>query len=134
MLTLQFVPYADIEDLGSARRVKKLLDLVKENKIVLMEGRLKKEEEADLIAITMEEVGDKFKGIELATLDMERKDKNFFRGFRDGLANAILGDRKGFTVIGPATIVKEIKKDPDKIQLFTDEKGLKAIRRKRKKR
>ena len=127
MLTLQFIPYADMEDLGSARRVKKILDLVKENKIVLLEGRLKNEEEADLIAITMEEVGDKFKGIELAVINPDSKDKNFLRSFRDGIANALLGDRKGFTVIGPASIVKEIKKDPDKIQLFTAER---KVRRK----
>ena len=51
MLTLHFVPYSLIEELGSARRVKKILDIVKEDKIVLLEGRLKKEEETDLIAI-----------------------------------------------------------------------------------
>ena len=28
-LTLQFIPYMDIEDLGSARRVNKLIDIVK---------------------------------------------------------------------------------------------------------
>ena len=44
MVTFQFVPYHEIEDLGSARRVKKLIDIVKQNKIVLLEGRLKKEE------------------------------------------------------------------------------------------
>ena len=40
---------------------------------------------------------------------------------RHGFVGALLGDRKGFTVIGPATIVKQIKKDPDKIELFTKE-------------
>ena len=66
MLTLRFVPYAEIEYLTSARRVHKLLDIVKENKIVLLEGRLKKEEETDLIEITMENIDESFKGIELA--------------------------------------------------------------------
>ena len=33
----------------------------------------------------------------------------------------LLGDRQGLTVIGPATIVKEIKKDPNKIELLTKE-------------
>ena len=42
MLTLHFIPYTEIEELGSARRVKKILDIAKENKIVLLEGRLKK--------------------------------------------------------------------------------------------
>ena len=49
MLTLQFVPYSEIEDLNSNERVDKLLDLVREEKIVLMQGRLKPEEETLLI-------------------------------------------------------------------------------------
>jgi len=119
MITLQFVPYSEIEDLGSARRVKKLLDLAKENKIVLLEGRLKKEEETDLIEITMEEIDDKFKGIELAVINPEQKDAQLFKKIKQGILSALLGDRQGFTIIGPAAIIKEIKKDPGKIQLFT---------------
>ncbi len=119
MLTLQFVPYTEIEDLGSARRVNKLIDIVKQNKIVLLEGRLKKEEETDLIAITMEEIDAKFKGIELAVINPEKKDKTFFKGIKRGITSALLGDRQGFTIIGPATVIKQIKKDPDKIELFT---------------
>ncbi|MBW2978082.1 DUF2073 domain-containing protein [Candidatus Woesearchaeota archaeon] len=119
MLTLQFVPYTEIEDLGSARRVKKLIDIVKENKIVLLEGRLKKEEETDLIAIAMEEVDNRFKGIELAILNPEKKSQNIFRSFKSSVVNVLLGNRTGLTIIGPASIVKEIKKNPDKIELFT---------------
>ena len=60
MVTFQFVQYQDVEKLGSAMRVNKLLNIVKENKIVLMEGRLTKQEEADLIEITMQEISPKF--------------------------------------------------------------------------
>lgn len=118
-LTLQFIPYNEIESLGSARRVKKLLDIAKENKIILLEGRLKKEEETDLIAITMEEIDAKFKGIELAVINPSSKDKSFFKRIKSNVVNTMLGNRVGFTIIGPATIVKEIKKNPDKIELFT---------------
>ena len=129
MLTLQFVPYSDIEELGPARRVKKLLDIAKENKIVLLEGRLKKEEEADLIAITMEEIDDKFKGIELAVINHQKKDQSFFKSMKSGMVNMLLGDRQGFTIIGPATVVKEIKKDQNKIQLYTKETKAKKKKR-----
>src|SRR3989338_3913690 len=121
MLTLQFIPYTEIEGLGSARRVKKLIDLVKDNKIILLEGRLKKEEEADLIAITMEEITDQFRGIELATFDPESKDKNLLNMFKDNIFSLLLGNRRGMTIIGPASVVKEIKKDPNKIELLTTE-------------
>ena len=118
-LTLQFIPYTEIEELGPARRVNKLLDIAKQNRIVLLEGRLKKEEEKDLIAITMEEINDKFKGIELAVINPQKKDAGFFKNIKSGMVNMLLGDRQGFTIIGPATVVKQIKKDPDKIELFT---------------
>ena len=118
-LVLQFVPYSEIEELGPARRVNKLLDMAKENKIVLLEGRLKEEEEKDLIEITMEEINNKFKGIELAVINPKKKEGGFFKNIKSAVINGLLGDRMGFTIIGPATIVKQIKKDPDKIELFT---------------
>jgi len=114
-----------MEGLGSARRVKKIIDIVKENKIVLLEGRLKKEEETDLIAITMEEIDKKFKGVELAVINPQQKDPDFLKKVKTGFANILLGDRQGFTIVGPATVIKEIKKDPDKIELFTQDAKVK---------
>ena len=44
MLTLQFIPYSDIAELSPDARVKKILSIVKDDKILVMEGRLKKTE------------------------------------------------------------------------------------------
>ncbi|MBN1502258.1 DUF2073 domain-containing protein [Candidatus Woesearchaeota archaeon] len=121
MLTLQFVPYSEIENLNSSKRIKKILSLVKEETIVLLEGRLQKEEETELIQKTMEEIDDKFKGIEIGVIYPEVKDTVFWRKIQRRMIRLLLGNREGFTVIGPATIVKEIKRDPDKIQLLTEE-------------
>lgn len=120
-LTLQFVPHVEIESLSSLGRIRKLLNAVKEDKIVLLEGRLKKEEEAELIKTTMEEINADFKGIELAVIYPESQNAAFFQKMRQGFINALLGDRQGLTILGPASIVKEIKKDPNKIQLFTSD-------------
>ncbi len=126
MLTLQFIPHADIESLPSSERVGKLLKVVKENKIILLEGKLRPAEEAELIRRTMEEIDDSFKGIEISPLNVHRKeDQAFFRKVRTLLISLLLGDRQGLTIIGPATIVKEIKADPDKIQLLTEDLGAK---------
>ena len=130
MLTLQFVPYTEIEPLGSARRVKKLLDLVKDDKIVLLEGRMRKEEETDLIEITMEEIDDRFKGIELAVINPDTKGGAFLGNIKKGVVNMLLGNRTGFTIIGPASVVKQIKQDPDKIQLYTQDTNGKTKRKK----
>ena len=124
-LTLSFIPYSEIEDLGSAKRVHKILELVKQNKVVVLEGRLKKEEEADLIEITMESIGKKFKGIELAVINPDKKYEGF-DGLRKGFMKVLMGDRVGLTIVGPAAVVKKIKKNPNKIELLT-----KTTRRKR---
>ncbi|MBI4980931.1 DUF2073 domain-containing protein [Candidatus Woesearchaeota archaeon] len=122
MVTFQFVPYPDIENLSSAKRINKLLNIVKENKIVLMEGRLKKEEEADLIEITMEEISGKFKGIEISVVYPDKDKGDFLQKLRGTMAGVLLGDREGMTIIGPASMVKKIEKNPNKIELFMRDK------------
>jgi|TARA_Y100000310_G_scaffold345221_1_gene462829 hypothetical protein len=111
--------YSEIENLNSSNRIKKILDIVKENKIVLLEGKLKKEEEASLIQATMEEINNKFKGIELSAFDYAKGEEVFINKLRKNFARFLLGHRNGMTIIGPASIVKEIKKDPNKIELLT---------------
>ena len=133
MLTLQIVPYAQIENLSSLGKIRKLLNITKENKIVLLQGRLTKEEEAELIKTTMEEINKDFKGVELATLDTQKTKSTALAGFKEGIANILLGNRQGLTIIGPANIVKEIKKDPKKIELFTKDIKAKPKNRSRKK-
>lgn len=121
MVTLSFVPYSEIEGLSSVGRIRKLLNIAKENKIILLQGRLNKEEETELIKATMEEINKDFKGIELAVIDQQPSQAAGFQRFRNSIFGMLLGNRQGMTIIGPASIVKEIKKDPDKIELFTQE-------------
>lgn len=118
-LTLRFVPYADIESLETDGKINHLLSIVKEKNIVLMEGRLKPEEETVLIQRTMEEISKKFKGVELCTIYPEDKNLAFFKKMKKNFASMILGNREGLTIIGPASVIKEIRRDPNKIQLFT---------------
>lgn len=129
MLTLQFVPYEEIEGLDSNERIKKLLSSVKEDKIVVLEGRLKKEEEAELIRRTMEEITERFKGIELSVVyPPKKKGTTLGKTIRNNITGMLLGERQGLTIIGPASLIKEIRKDPDKIQLLTQEKTRKKKR------
>lgn len=129
MLTLQFVPYGEIEYLSTNGRISKLLGIVKENKIVIMQGRLEANEENKLIEKTMEEIGNsKFKGIEICTV-YPKKSSNLTDKFKKSVAKVLLGNRDGITIIGPASLVKEIKKDPNKIQLFTKEVSSKKKRK-----
>ena len=118
MLTLQFVPHHEIKDLSSVGRIRKLLNMAKENKIVLLEGRLKKDEEAELIKTTMEEINKTFKGIELAVVNPNASEDDIFNKLKTTLVSTLLGDKQGFTIIGPATVIKNIKRDPNKLQLL----------------
>ncbi|MBU0470775.1 MAG: DUF2073 domain-containing protein [Nanoarchaeota archaeon] len=133
MVTFKFIPFYEIENLSSAKRVNKLLKVVKEDKIVIMEGRLRSQEEADLIEITMEEISPKFKGIELSVIYPEKSQQNTLQKVKGAFATVLLGDRQGLTIIGPASIVKKIENNPDQIELFTKDNGNRN-RKKNKKR
>jgi len=121
MVTFQFVPFHDIEGLTSAKRVNKLLNIVKDDRIVIMEGRLKKSEETDLIEITMDEIDAKFKGIELSVIYPDRSKQAPITKIKGAFATLLLGDRQGMTIIGPASIVKKIEQNPNRIELVTQD-------------
>ena len=121
-LMLQVIPFSEIERLGISERIKKILNLVVSNKIVLIHGRLKPEEEARLIEDTMVMVDHvkNFKGIELAVIEPQMGDKSFWEKMKYGVAKRLVGDNTALTIVGPSSIVKDIKKDPKKIELLLD--------------
>ncbi len=118
--TINFLPFSEIRDLDSTKRIKKILDIILDNNILILQGRLKPEEETRLIGDTMAMIGHvkNFKGVELAVISGNGSD-GFFGKMRMGFANAISGSDFGaITIMGPATIVREIKRNPKKIELF----------------
>ena len=118
--SIQFLPYSEIRGLNSTERIKKILGIVFANNILLIQGRLEPEEETRLIEDTMAMIGHvkSFKGIELAVIGGDGSE-GFFGKFRTNLVNAIAGGDVGaITIVGPATIVKEIKRNPKKIELL----------------
>ncbi len=128
MVTIQLLPYTEIETLSSVGRIRKLLNIAKQDKIVLLQGRLRKEEETELIKATMEEINKEFKGIELAVIHPAQSQLSGLQKLKNDMLSAVLGDRQGLTIIGPASVVKAIKKDPNKIELLTSEKRKRSRR------
>jgi hypothetical protein len=118
-LTIQFIPYSEIDGLKSGERIKKLLKIVLSDKIVVLQGKLKAEEEARLIEDTMAMIGHikGFKGVELAVLN-PKSASSFMTGVKSGIARFLVGDRESLTVIGPANLIREIKKDPSKLEVM----------------
>ncbi len=118
--SIQFLPYSEIKELESNERIRRILSIVLGNNILILQGRLKAEEEARLIGDTMAMIGHvkEFKGIELAVLS-GNGENNLFSRMKNGIVNALNGgDLGAITIIGPATIVKEIKRNPKKIELL----------------
>ena len=119
-LRLQVLPFSEVQHLSISERVKKILTLVLSNRIVILHGRLRAEEEARLIEDTMalvDHIRD-FKGIELAVIEPDVSDDNFLIKMKHAVAKHLIGDSNALTVIGPASIIKEIKRDPRKIELL----------------
>jgi hypothetical protein len=118
-LTLSFIAYSEIAKLKSVERVKKILDIILKGKIVILQGRLDATEEGSLIQSTMALVGrvKDFKGVELAVINPNQNQGTFDK-LKSGLAHALIGQRDSLTIIGPASLIKEVKKDPSKIELM----------------
>ena len=117
---IQFIPYSEIRDIDSNQRIKKILNIIFGQNILILQGKLKPEEETRLIGDTMAMIGhvQNFKGIELAVISGNEK-SGMMRKIKQGLANALSGvDLGAITIIGPATVVKEIKRNPKKIELM----------------
>ena len=117
--SIQFLPFSEIKDLDSDNRTKRILKVVLGNNILILQGKLRPEEETRLIGDTMAMIGHvkDFRGIELAVVS--DKDEKFFGKIKRGLLNVLSGSDFGaVTIIGPATVVKEIKRNPKKIELL----------------
>jgi len=119
-LTLHFVPFSEIARLESVERIKKLLKIILENKVIVLQGRLRADEETRLIEDTMIMIGNikGFKGVELAVISGNGENQGFWDSFKYGLARAISGQENAITIIGPASIVKEMKRDPSKLEVM----------------
>jgi len=119
-LSIRFLPYSEIRDLDSNERIRKVLDVVLGNQILFLQGKLRPLEETRLIGDTMAMIGHikGFKGIELAVIGGDGY-SGFFGRMKKGFVNALSGgDLSAVTIIGPASIVREIQRNPKKIELL----------------
>ena len=122
-LTIHFMPYSEISKEDSTGRIKKILNLILQNKIIIIQGRLKAEEESRLIGDTMVLIDHikGFKGVELAVVSNNDK-MGIFDKLKHGVAKMLIGEQDAVTIIGPANLVKEIKRNPQKLELMLKNK------------
>ncbi len=115
-IKIQFIPFSQLASMSSYKRVKFILENVKD-KIIIIQGKLTPEEEKDLIEETMKKIGKGFKGIEIEVLN-PKFDFGMINKIKKSVADFLVGDRDAITLIGPASVIKEIKKDIKKLEFF----------------
>ena len=119
-LSIDFIPIEILSKSSLDERVELILNKIKNKKIVVLNSRLEPKDEAVLIKKTMESVSKSFTGVEICSLSSSELmgDTSIFSKAKDYIINLITGGKRGITVIGPAKIVREIKREPDRISLF----------------
>lgn len=116
-MALQVLSYDLIKFLSSEAKVNKILSIVKKGDVVMIEGRISPFEETELISQALASVSGRFTGIEVAYLD-SNSSKDFVSNLKEFMIKFIAKDRIGITVVGPSKIIKEIKMDPQKLEIL----------------
>lgn len=132
-IKMDFVSSTNLDGKPEKNKINFILHKVKDGSILVIDGVLTPQEEIDLIKETMRRVDDGFPGIEVCSLKKELKG---FYGFFDKLssgkdklqnmfATSFTGKsietsslKTGITLVGPAKIIKRIKKNPDSFSVL----------------
>lgn len=106
---IHLISHETVEKMGAEEKIRFILDEVEAGKVLVLERGLTPQEEAKLIEQTMREIDpDHFIGIEMQSYGMDRG-KNLLQRVAMG------GPRPRMAVIGPASLLKLISKDNQKI-------------------
>jgi hypothetical protein len=114
-LRIKLIPYEKLK----REKFPSLLEDLKEGTLILIDAKLTPEEESELIEETMKKVSEKFSGVEMSSLDLTTKeDMSPLERLRMMLIERILGKKRGLTIIGPAKIIRKIKRNPEELLLY----------------
>jgi len=109
---IEFLSANVLAPMSSDEKVEFILKSVRKDTILVLEESLSREEEKTLITQTMKSITADFPGIEVSTLGPGYDD------LRSRLIKLLGGRVGGLTVVGPSNLVKQVKRDPDKIRLL----------------
>jgi len=110
-LKMDFLSSSMLNSSTSMEKISMIVNRVKNGDLVVIEGGLTPEEEAELIEATMREIDvDNFMGIDIYTLEKDKK--SFF-----GLSKSKI---VGLTIIGPANVMKAVKKKSNFLSMIAN--------------
>ncbi|MBI5229013.1 DUF2073 domain-containing protein [Candidatus Micrarchaeota archaeon] len=115
-IQIELIPSTVFSGKEQDEKVRFILNMVRRDKILVLEATLSPVEEKLLIEKTMDHVTKDFPGIEIASFGEEAVD------LKSKLVRFLGGRMSGFTVVGPSNLVKEVKRDPDKLSLWAAHK------------
>lgn len=113
-LKIKLLPY---EHLGKQSFSSMVKDL-QESTLILIDAKLTPEEETYLIEETMKKINPRFSGIELSSLDLTAQDEGNLSRIKNAFVEMLIGKKRGMTIIGPAKVVRRIKKNPRDLLLY----------------
>ncbi len=110
-LKMDFLSSNALSTHTSMEKISMIVERVKGGNLVVIEGGLSPEEEAELIETTMREIDiENFMGIDIYTLEKDKK--------------ALFGISKkktvGLTIIGPANIMKNVNKQSNFLSMIAN--------------
>ncbi|MEN6293083.1 MAG: DUF2073 domain-containing protein [Methanobacterium sp.] len=110
-LKMDFLSSDALSTHTSMEKISMIVERVKGGNLVVIEGGLSPEEEAELIETTMREIDiENFMGIDIYTLEKDKK--------------ALFGISKkkavGLTIIGPANIMKNVNKQSNFLSMIAN--------------
>jgi hypothetical protein len=114
---LEFIPFEILRKMSLEQQVKFIIKKTKDSKILIFDSQLTAQEEAKLISETMKHIDRKFSGIEICSLHMD-KNESFVDKAKSFIFKTLTGKMRGTSIIGPAKIIKQIKRDPEKISIL----------------
>ncbi len=114
---LQILSYKLLENLPSSKKIDKILSIVKKGDVVMIEGKITLKEETELISKALKNISSTFSGIEVAYLDSTISNSQFSK-LKEKIIKLLAKDRIGITVVGPSKLIKEIKMDPQKLEVL----------------
>ncbi|MBN1923769.1 MAG: DUF2073 domain-containing protein [Nanoarchaeota archaeon] len=116
-INIEFIPFETLRSMSLEKQVKYIIKKAKENKILVFDSKLTPEEEAKLISETMKHISKSFSGIEICSLYAEHE-TGIVDKVKDVFFKALTGKSRGTSIIGPAKVIKEIKRDPESISIL----------------
>lgn len=115
MVNIEFLSANALNQMDSKKRLNTIINAVKKNKIIVLEEGLTRNEERELFTKTMKEINKTkgFTGIEIVSMGEQ------VSVFRSSIIKILGGKTKGFTIVGPEKLVKEVQREPEKIGFAT---------------